>query len=286
MSNALVLGGGGPIGVAWESGVLSGLADAGVDLSRPDRIVGTSAGSLVGARLALTGDAAGLVEATAKVSRGNDAPPPPMDIDALVAVGQLMRDAVDAEDHQALVREAGRLALAADTIDEAAFIDLTGGSLGPAWPDVDYACTAFDAATGAFRVWDRDAGVELHRAVASSCCVPGLFPPVALDGGHYIDGGVISATNAFLATGHDTVVVLSVLTGALADLAAHVAAPLRREVADLQAGGASVEVVEMGQAALDACGNNLMDFAAAPAVAEVGREQGRSIADRIGAVWT
>src|ERR1700691_2639059 len=53
MTKALVLGGGGPVGVAWESGLLAGLAESGVDLSSADFIVGTSAGSFVGAQLAL-----------------------------------------------------------------------------------------------------------------------------------------------------------------------------------------------------------------------------------------
>lgn len=53
MSRALVLGGGGPVGIAWESGLIAGLAQAGVDLGRADFIVGTSAGSFVGARLAM-----------------------------------------------------------------------------------------------------------------------------------------------------------------------------------------------------------------------------------------
>lgn len=52
MSRALVLGGGGPVGVAWETGLLAGLAEAGVDVGDADRIVGTSAGSVVGAHLA------------------------------------------------------------------------------------------------------------------------------------------------------------------------------------------------------------------------------------------
>ena len=51
--NALVLGGGGPVGEAWESGVIAGLADKGVYLSRMDRIIGTSAGAVAGARLAM-----------------------------------------------------------------------------------------------------------------------------------------------------------------------------------------------------------------------------------------
>jgi len=52
---ALVLGGGGITGVGWEIGLLAGLADAGLDLSvadPPDLVVGTSAGSVVGAQVA------------------------------------------------------------------------------------------------------------------------------------------------------------------------------------------------------------------------------------------
>src|SRR6185312_16605732 len=56
-SRALVLGGGGPVGIAWESGLVAGLAQAGVDLGRADFTMGTSAGSFVGARLALGADA-------------------------------------------------------------------------------------------------------------------------------------------------------------------------------------------------------------------------------------
>lgn len=49
---ALVLGGGGPVGGAWMTGVLAGLTEAGVDLDRADMIIGTSAGAIFGARLA------------------------------------------------------------------------------------------------------------------------------------------------------------------------------------------------------------------------------------------
>src|SRR5436189_6139319 len=62
-SRALVLGGGGPVGIAWESGLLAGLARAGVDLGRADFTLGTSAGSFVGARVALGADVATLADA-------------------------------------------------------------------------------------------------------------------------------------------------------------------------------------------------------------------------------
>jgi NTE family protein len=127
--------------------------------------------------------------------------------------------------------------------------------------------------------------VPLDRAVSSSCCVPGLFPPVSIDGSRYIDGGIISASNAFLADGHDTVVVLSVLTGALSAFAEHVSRPLAQEVEALRASGSAVELVEMDQVAFDACGGNLMDFTSVAAVAEAGRVQGGEAAERVGAIW-
>src|SRR6202171_5167425 len=51
-TRALVLGGGGVTGIAWEIGVLSGLLSAGVDLRKADVVIGTSAGAYVGARYA------------------------------------------------------------------------------------------------------------------------------------------------------------------------------------------------------------------------------------------
>jgi NTE family protein len=50
-SRALVLGGGGVTGVAWETGLLWGLYEAGLDLTQADVFIGTSAGSMVAAQL-------------------------------------------------------------------------------------------------------------------------------------------------------------------------------------------------------------------------------------------
>src|ERR1700757_3584673 len=49
---ALVLGGGGVTGIAWETGVIAGLAGLGIDLAAADVIIGTSAGPLVGTDIA------------------------------------------------------------------------------------------------------------------------------------------------------------------------------------------------------------------------------------------
>ena len=51
MTYALVLGAGGVTGIAWETGLLKGLRDAGLDLTGADLVVGASAGSVVGAQV-------------------------------------------------------------------------------------------------------------------------------------------------------------------------------------------------------------------------------------------
>ncbi|MEQ1735441.1 MAG: patatin-like phospholipase family protein, partial [Rhodoglobus sp.] len=52
-TRALVLGGGGLTGIAWETGLLIGLQRRGIDLTSAALIVGTSAGSVVAAQVAV-----------------------------------------------------------------------------------------------------------------------------------------------------------------------------------------------------------------------------------------
>ena len=66
---ALVLGSGGPIGIAWQAGLLAGLAESGVDLADADFIVGTSAGSFVGAQIAMGKEPGALAESNNGASR-------------------------------------------------------------------------------------------------------------------------------------------------------------------------------------------------------------------------
>src|SRR5260370_28856780 len=49
--SAVVLGGGGMTGAAWEIGMLAGLVEARIDLGSADMVIGTSAGANVGAQI-------------------------------------------------------------------------------------------------------------------------------------------------------------------------------------------------------------------------------------------
>lgn len=292
MSRALVLGGGGPVGIAWECGLLAGLAQGGADLGQADRIIGTSAGSFVGARLALGAKAAELAEPI--LAEANRAPAPsgggserkPPDLSFLM---EKMAEAQTSPRNPAEVRaEIGRWALAQPTVDEAAFIASFGRSFASlpdeAWPERGYACTAVDAETGAFQLWTQASGVGVVRAVASSCSVPGVYPPVTLNGRRYIDGGMRSPTNADLATGFDKVVVVALRVGE-GGPADRMRALLDQEISVLTDGGAKVLLVTPDAGSQAAFGPNLMDFRRRPDAVRAGLAQGAALAAEVGAGW-
>lgn len=290
-TRALVLGGGGPVGIAWESGLLAGFAEGGVNVGQADFILGTSAGSFVGARLALGADpkslaAPILAQADRAEPRGGGRPP--ADLSKLM---QLMADAAAGVRNPTEVRaEIGAFALSAETMSEDEFIASFGKSFaslpGSAWPEKDFACTAVDAEDGSFRLWTRAAGVGVTRAVASSCSVPGVYPPVTIEGRRYIDGGMRSSTNADMAAGYDVVLVVAVRLGAAGGAAMErIAARLDEEVESLKDGGATVVVVSPDEASVEAFGANLMDFRRRPDAARAGMAQGRAQAAVLKDVW-
>ena len=190
---ALVLGGGGSVGIAWEVGVLAGLADAGVDATEASVIVGSSAGSVAGTQVRQGRSIESLVDEQRTPSTDDRSDPPrPTDLSGLFEIFGMIREAE--ERTPALFREVGRRAIAADTLPESVWIGRFE-HLGDEWPDGDLRVTAVDCATGQRRIWTAADGVPLCAAVASSCAIPGVFPPVSLDGTRFIDGGLWSSSN-------------------------------------------------------------------------------------------
>jgi NTE family protein len=186
--------------------------------------------------------------------------------------------------------EIGAFALAAQTMSEADFIASFGRSFAGlpdnAWPERGFACTAVDAETGAFQLWTKDAGVGVTRAVASSCSVPGIYPPVTLNGRRYIDGGMRSSTNADMAAGHDLVVVVAVRLGAVGGAAMErIAARFDEEIESLKEGGSTVVAITPDEASIEAFGPNLMDFRRRAGAARAGLAQGEAYAVDLNAYW-
>ena len=273
-STALVLGGGGITGIAWELGILAGLAEAGVDLTGADVVVGTSAGSVVGAQMTSGIPLADLyatqlepadAELGGRLSR----------IAALKLVPPYL---LPGSGREKLAR-VGRVARAAH---EPGSVDREGviRSRLPVrdWPDRDLRITAVDAESGEFTVFDADSGVDLVAAVAASCAVPTVWPPVEINGRYFMDGGMRSTANVDVARGAQRVVVL---------------APLPRSVSRKTSIRSQLErlaprewsVVTPDPEALAAFGRNLLDPAKRGVAAEAGMRQSKDLVDEIRHVW-
>jgi NTE family protein len=139
--------------------------------------------------------------------------------------------------------------------------------------------TAVDAETGEPTVFVKDSGVDLVDAVAASCAVPGVWPPVTIDGHRYIDGGVRSGTNADLAAGCDRVLVVSPLQAS----APQPWGNLDDEIDQLSP--ADVKVVYADDVSIAAFGTNPLSPSTRGPAARAGRQIGRAEADAVGLFW-
>ena len=247
---ALVLGGGGVTGVAWEIGLLAGLAERGADLSVADLVVGTSAGSVVGAQLT---SGASLTELYA-----SQLAPPGTETAARMGLRTMLRYgwvlARSSDPVQARARF-GRMALAARTVPPSARRAVFEAVLPVHdWPRRRLLITAVDADSGEFATFDAGSGVGLVDAVGASCAVPGVWPPVSFNGRRWMDGGMRSAANADLAADCERIVVIAPLVRGFRTMPS-----VAGQVAELRAGGRAVAVVSPDQAALTAIGRNVLD---------------------------
>jgi NTE family protein len=211
MTLALVLAGGGVAGIAWETGLLLGVQDESPLISSrligADMLLGTSAGSTVAAQI---GSGARLEDLFARqVSETTDEIAPDVDIDELMA---LFEDA--AGDPGVSVaerrRRIGQLALSAPTVPPEVRRAVIEKRLpSHQWPERPLKITAIDVANGERAIFDRSSGAGLVDAVAASCAVPAVWPPVTIGHRQFMDGGVGSHANVDAVADYETVVMLA-----------------------------------------------------------------------------
>lgn len=288
---ALVLGGGGLAGIAWEVGVLVGLAEGGVDLGLADRVVGTSAGSVVGTLLTTGVDLAAVHEEHLAGTSGSSGAPANLDMEALGAeLAAAMDGARDAGEMRARL---GAWALAADTPPEAERRAVIDARLPvKEWPKTDLRVTAVDAGTGHLAVFTRETRVGLVDAVAGSCAVPGVWPPMTVGTRRYMDGGVASIVH--VARADDDGFDLAGPAGRLlvvAPLDPPAGGPFRSVTQEIeyrqeQHPDTTAVAVLADETAVAAFGTNVLDPSTMPASARAGREQGRARAAEIAQAWS
>jgi NTE family protein len=270
---ALVLGGGGVTGIAWETGLLLGLAERGVDLLGAGLLVGTSAGSVVAAQVLSGVPLAELFAAQLA--------PPTAEIPARLGPAGIARFAMaglwpgDRARGRAWL---GRQALRVPTVPEADRRAVIAHRIGrDEWPETPLRIVAVEAESGAVEVFTADSGVSLIDAVGASCAVPMVWPPVTIGGRRYVDGGARSTANADLAEGAERIVVIAPI-GAGVRRADRPAAQLKRL-------GVPGVVITPSPQARAAIGRNVLDPAFRAPAAEAGRAQAAAEAEKVRAVW-
>jgi NTE family protein len=166
---AFVLGGGGVLGAA-EVGMLKALLAQGIT---PDLVVGTSIGALNGALLA--------------------AEPTPAGVDRLEAIwvnavadgslGQSWRSRA-----HAIASQRARAAASPEPLRRLLTENLPVQLIEQL--PVEFACVAASIERAAEHWFTEGLIVP---AVLASAALPGMFPPVEIDGEHYIDGGIVNS---------------------------------------------------------------------------------------------
>jgi NTE family protein len=275
--NGFVLAGGGLAGIAWETGIVCGIADEAPEtataLLASDVLVGTSAGSAVAAQLS---SGASLDELFARqVAEEHRELDSGVDVEDIAELFITAMSAPDATQAQKL-RRIGEFALTTDTVAESVRRDVIVHRLpSTAWPARVLRLTAIDTATGELVIFDADSQVDLVDAVAASCAVPGVWPPVTIGGHRYMDGGVGSIANIDIAGDCAEVVVLipsgEFSPSPFGDGAA----------AEVMAFPGAALGIFADEASLAAFGPNPLDPACRIPSAHAGRAQGRREAKRV-----
>ena len=273
---ALVLGGGGVTGAAWEVGLIAGLAAEGIDLAAADLVIGTSGGAVAGAQLLSGADPESLYQRQLDPAAG--------EIAARIGIRLIGRQAwimMTSSGPTHLRTRMGKLALRARTVSAAERRKVIESRLpSHEWPSVPLKLTAVDADSGEFVVFDAASRVGLVDAVGASCAAPGVWPAVIIQGRRYIDGGIRSPANADLAAGYERVVIMSplgqrggVLPGA------------EQQAGDLRAAGSTVVVVSPHQAARTVIGHDILNPQRRAAAARAGRAQAAAVAAEVRVAW-
>jgi NTE family protein len=269
-SHTLVLGGGGVTGIAWMTGLIAGLAEAGVELVPAASVIGTSAGATVAAQVTSGASLEQLYE------RQLAGVPYEITKSASALPRKVVMASLFSKTQEIAAAKLGKAALESKVGPTQERRSIIQARLPQhTWPDSDLRIVVVDAETGVARVVTRADQIPLIDAVAASCAVPLVWPAVKMQGRFYVDGGVRSPVNLDLAPGDGPVIALAPTTASV------------RKWGNIDAqrrslGQRPVEIVTPSAEVKSAQGRNALDASTVPATARAGREQAREVFARLG----
>jgi NTE family protein len=276
ITRAVVLGGGGVTRMAWEIGIITALLQEDIDLTEADVIIGISAGSFVGSALASGYDMRKLYDSqlfpnTSEVNVSVNSEILKLWTEAFICgkddkkkIGKMLGDIakkypskISRKNHQ-------------NVVESRMVTNL--------WP-AKLKVTALDAETGDLHVFDLASGITLIDAVSASGAVPGIWPFITFDGRDWVDGGMVSSTNAHLAEGYDKVVILSPMPKKYG-----IVPSVKEEVIEMQK-KADISLIVPDKNSILAIGENPYDPTHTTSSAKAGFNQGINEATAIYNTW-
>jgi len=286
LGRTLCLGGGGLFFVAWQVSYLHTVASRGIDLRHAQRVVGTSAGSVVATNLLADrlGYLHGQLSLLARAPSVIAALMPPAEFTP--SQQRALDHFIGATEHSTeTVQAIGYSALAASTPSPGSIRRNLSLIVGRGrWPSAALHLTCTDTYTAERCVVTHRSGVSRPAAVGASSSVPGIFPPQPVQDRKCMDGGVGgSGTHLDLLAGAERVVALTLTDGTEAAEGMMTQAPgaflhEQRSLAD--AGTAlflrTPETVDLEQ---------LMSPATVPGAIAMGRRQALEDADQLADFW-
>ena len=281
----LVLGGGGRQGDSWMTGVLAGLEDAhGISFADCDYFLGTSAGSIVAAKLA-SGRALKRPADVGGAASGGQSPVVPNwaanSAMAIAAPFALLGVRVGKAPGEALRSAVLRaLSTASGTLD-------FHGAFPPSSVRFDgrLRVVAVERRSGKRVVFGTPGAPQttVEQALTASCALPLTFAPAVIAGREYVDGATWSPTNADVApaTREAQVLILSPMASLHGPFHQGVRALSRAamllEASALKARGARVRVVSPDRNSAVSIGRDLMSDARLDETHAAGYQQGLAL---------
>ena len=272
---ALVLGGGGITGIAWESGVLAALIENGMKISQIDKIFGTSAGAFVGAVLSNNQDMKSYYHYLNENKDPNEQTKLKKEVYEMwrqayiqggnnqESIGRLLGEMIDQV--QPVISMKERKKAIAKRLNDSKWTS-------------QLVITAINARTGQLETINQQIGMDLIDSVAASEAVPGLWPHVTMNGKDYIDGGMVSSTNACLAKDFMQILIIAPLTQKIGKL------PNVFDDEITLSNTSDVYTITPDEFSKSIIGDNIYDASVIIEVGNAGYEQGKRLVKEIEAL--
>ena len=277
LEHAIVLGGGGSLAIGWELGYLLTLSNQGIDVRHADLMIGTSGGAQ--AATGLTSDKSFDVIYDEQIAPKSNETPPVKDMSGIFERYAQIQE--HSKSPKEWIENYSVYALEDHKFNESVHITrLEHRIKGIEWPS-NLMITAINARKAERVALTSDSQVNLHRAMASSGSLPGVWPATTIEGDKHFDGGCHSMENADLAKGAKKVLILI-------ENYNFNYLELEDAIKELEESGAKVKLITPSKAVFDKLnelGGNTVDPSIRPDIFKAGEAQALEDVEKIRSFW-